>query len=309
MSMPDNTSPIVELENVSKRYRSKVRFLGREARDVVALDGISFAIYPGEIFGLVGQSGSGKTTSGRLIAKLENPDAGVVRLEGQDVSGLRGAALKRYRRKVQMIFQDPYQSLNPYLSVLQAIMEPLIIHDIGTRGDRLAEVERRMQAVGLTPPDDFLNRYPHQLSGGERQRVAIARTMVLKPEFIIADEPTSMLDATIAIQLFNILLDIRRRWKVAFLFVTHNLGAARFLCDRIAVIRKGVIVESGATTDVIQNPRHAYTQALIAAQPGFAYRGSDDGLYGQNEHRLHGQVDDKCGPDAAAADSEQTQER
>jgi peptide/nickel transport system ATP-binding protein len=173
-----------------------------------------------------------------------------------------------------MIFQDPYQSLNPHLSIADTIQEPLAIHGIATRQGRRMKVIKSLESVGLSPAIDFMNRYPHQLSGGQRQRVAIARAMVLKPEFVVADEPTSMLDATIAIQLFRLLLDIRDRFGVTFLFITHNLAAARFLCDRVAVIHEGRIVETGTAEKVIQEPQHDYTRKLIAAQPSFAYGGA-----------------------------------
>jgi peptide/nickel transport system ATP-binding protein len=172
-----------------------------------------------------------------------------------------------------MIFQDPYQSLNPQFSVFDAVSEPLIIHKIGNAEARKDSVWQAMKSVGLSPPDDFAHRYPHQLSGGQRQRVAIARAMILKPEFVVADEPTSMLDASISAQIFNILLEMREKLHVSFLFITHSLAAARYLCDRIAVIYRGNLVEMGPGDEVIQNPKHPYTQALIDALPKFGYSG------------------------------------
>ena len=266
--------PIVQLNNISKYYKSRASFFKASVENVTALKKISLEIFKGEIFGLVGQSGSGKTTMGRLIVKLENPDEGSIQLEGQKINHLKRQALKDFRMKVQMIFQDPYQSLNPHLSISDTILEPLTIHGVATRQERQAKVIKSLESVGLSPATDYMNRYPHQLSGGQRQRVAIARAMVLKPEFVVADEPTSMLDATIAIQLFRLLLDIRDRFGVTFLFITHNLAAARFLCDRIAVIQQGEIVESGATEKIIREPQHDYTRKLIAAQPTFVYGGA-----------------------------------
>jgi len=266
-----NNKPVIQLNGISKTYASRASIFKNTMEDVIALKDISIEIKKGEIFGLVGQSGSGKTTMGRLLVKLERPDQGSIHLEGQEINCLRGKALKKYRMKVQMIFQDPYQSLNPHLSICDTILEPLTIHGLGGREEKRMKVVKSLESVGLSPATDYLNRYPHQLSGGQRQRVSIARAMVLKPEFVVADEPTSMLDATIAIQLFKILLDIRDRFGVTFLFITHNLAAARFLCDRIAVIHKGEIVETGTTEEIIRNPRHDYTRQLIAAQPSFAY--------------------------------------
>ena len=262
---------IVQLENISKTYRTRASFLTGAYQKVVALNRVSFEIFKGEIFGLVGESGSGKTTTGRLIVKLETPDSGKLSLDGNDITEIKGRTLKDFRRKVQMIFQDPYQSLNPYLSVYDSVSEPLIVHNVGDSKTRRDRVRESLNAVGLSPPADFFYRYPHQMSGGQRQRVAIARAMVLKPEFVVADEPTSMLDASIAIHIFNILSEIREKFNVTFLFITHSLAAARYLCDRIAVIYKGEMVETGPAEDIIQNPQHPYTQALIRAHPRFRH--------------------------------------
>jgi peptide/nickel transport system ATP-binding protein len=267
--MKKTTDAIIKIDRVYKIYRSKDAFWKGAQREVVALNRVSLDIYPGEIFGLVGESGSGKTTTGRLIVKLEEPDDGRVLLDGNDISKIKGSALKDFRRRVQMIFQDPYQSLNPYLSVYDTVVEPLIVHDIEHSATRKDMVRRVLASVGLSPPDNFFYRYPHQLSGGQRQRVAIARAIVLKPKFIVADEPTSMLDAPISIHIFNILSAIREELNVALLFITHSLAAARYLCDRIAVIRQGELVEDGPTEDIIQHPKHPYTRALIDAHPRF----------------------------------------
>jgi len=260
---------VLELDRLGKKYRTHGSFFGARRRDVVALRGLSLSVRKGEIFGLVGESGSGKTTAGRLIVRLEEPDSGRILLGGQDITHLRGKELKGFRRKVQMIFQDPYQSLNAQLSVMDAVAEPLIIHRMGNGRVRHEAVWESLKAVGLSPPEDFLHRYPHQLSGGQRQRVAIARAMVLAPEFVVADEPTSMLDASISAQIFNILLKMRDDLQVTLLFITHSLAAARYLCDRIAVIYRGNLMEIGSAETVIRNPRHPYTQALIDALPKF----------------------------------------
>ena len=268
--------PIVQVNGISKYYKSRASFFNTSSETVTALKKISLDIFKGEIFGLVGQSGSGKTTMARLVVKLENPDDGSILLEGKGINHLKGRDLKAFRMKVQMIFQDPYQSLNPHLAISDTILEPLAIHGIGTREERRGKVVKSLESVGLSPATDYMYRYPHQLSGGQRQRVAIARAMVLKPELVVADEPTSMLDATIAIQLFRLILDIRDRFGVTFLFITHNLAAARFLCDRIAVIHNGEIVETGPAVKIIREPQHEYTRKLIAAQPAFAYGGKQN---------------------------------
>ena len=263
--------PILQLEDISKTYRSKMSFFGDAGKEVVALNHISLKIFKGEIFGLIGESGSGKTTAGRLIVKLEKPVAGRIFLDDNEITGLKGKALKDFRLKVQMIFQDPYQSLNPQVSIYDTVSEPLLIHKIEDVQARKHLVLQTLKSVGLSPPDDFLHRYPHQLSGGQRQRVAIARAMVLKPKFVIADEPTSMLDASISAQIFNILLEMREKLDATLLFISHSLAAARYLCDRIAVIYRGNLVEMGPGEEVIQKPKHPYTQALLDALPKFGH--------------------------------------
>ena len=265
-------TPVIELEGVTKEYCLKQTFLSQGDACVIAMNNISLAIQKGEIFGLVGQSGSGKTTMGRLLVKLEEPTKGIIKLNGESVNNLRGKALKTYRSKVQMIFQDPYQSLNPHLSIAETILEPLVVNKIGNNTSRREKVLETLEIAGLSPAEDFYHRYPHQLSGGQRQRVAVARAVVLEPQFIVADEPTSMMDATIAIQLFQLLLDIREKFQMTLLFITHNLAAAKYLCNRIAVIHNGVIVETGIADDVINTPQHPYTRKLIQAQPGLSLR-------------------------------------
>ena len=271
--MDNRPDPILQIEDIRKVYKTRGSVLGSSGADVVALDGVSLKIYKGEIFGLVGESGSGKTTVGRLIVSLEKANQGEIFLDDVEITGLKGRALKGFRRRVQMIFQDPYQSLNPQRSVYDTISEPLAVHAIGNPETRQELVEEAMKSVGLSPPGDFLHRYPHRLSGGQRQRVAIARAMVLRPQFVIADEPTSMLDASISAQIFNILLEMRENLSVTILFITHSLAAARYLCDRIAVIYRGNLMEIGPGEEIIRSPRHPYTQALIDAIPKFGHSG------------------------------------
>jgi oligopeptide/dipeptide ABC transporter ATP-binding protein len=271
--MGDGKETILELDHIVKKYRTKAFLFGARGQEVVALNEVSIKITRGEIFGLVGESGSGKTTAGRLIVRLEQPGEGKIYLDSLDITGLKGNASKDYSRRVQMIFQDPYQSLNPQFSVFDTISEPLIIHKIGNAGAREDAVWQAMKSVGLSPPLDFAHRFPHQLSGGQRQRVAIARAMVLNPEFVVADEPTSMLDASMSAQIFNILLEMRKKLNVTFLFITHSLAAARYLCERIAVMYKGYLMEIGPAEEVLRNPKHPYTQALIDALPQFGHSG------------------------------------
>lgn len=270
--MNPKNDQIVHIEDVCKIYKAKGSFFGTRKKDVVALDRVSLTIPRGEIFGLVGESGSGKTTLGRLLIGLEETSSGKMFLDGEEVTHLKGKELKRFRRKVQMIFQDPYQSLNPQRSVFDTVSEPLKIHKIGLGSDKYEKARQALQAVGLAPPEDFLHRYPHRLSGGQRQRVAIARAMILNPKFVIADEPTSMLDASISAQIFNILLKMRTDFDVTLLFITHSLAAARYLCDRIAVIYRGNLMEIGPGEEVIGNPIHPYTKALLDAIPKFGQK-------------------------------------
>ncbi len=270
--MNQENDQIVRIDDVCKIYRAKGSFFGTRKKDVVALDRVSLTIPRGEIFGLVGESGSGKTTLGRLLIGLEETDSGKMYLDGDEVTHLKGKELKKFRRKVQMIFQDPYQSLNPQRSVYDTVSEPLKIHKLGLGSDKYEKARQALKSVGLSPPDDFLHRYPHRLSGGQRQRVAIARAMILDPKFVIADEPTSMLDASISAQIFNILLKMRDDFAVTLLFITHSLAAARYLCDRIAVIYRGNLMEVGPGEEVIGNPVHPYTKALLDAIPKFGQK-------------------------------------
>jgi len=266
-----NREPVLRLEKVSRIYRGRASLFGGRSTTVKALNRVSLSLEDGEIFGLVGESGSGKTTCGRLIVKLEEPQEGKVFLDAKEITDLKGQELKAYRRKVQMIFQDPYQSLNPQLSIFESVAEPLIIHRESAGAERRERVLSILRAVGLAPPEDYIQRYPHQLSGGQRQRVAIARAMVLGPEVVVADEPTSMLDASYSAQIYNLLLELRDRLHVTILFITHNLAAAKYLCDRIAVIYRGTLMEVASAEELIRHPKHPYTQALIDALPKFGH--------------------------------------
>lgn len=266
MTNRTNGTNAIELVDVAKKYRTH-----SSKGTITALAGVDLAVKSGEIFGLVGESGSGKTTLGRLILRLEKPDTGRIQVGGQQISNLKGSHLKTFRQRVQMIFQDPYQSLNPYMSVLDTVSEPLIIRGALSRDQRRHKVVHTLTVVGLTPVETFLRRYPHQLSGGQRQRVAIARAMVLDPDIVVADEPTSMLDATMSVQIYQLLSQIQKQRRMTLVFITHSLAAAHYLCDRIAVIYKGHVVETGPAQTVISDPRHPYSQALLDALPKYGH--------------------------------------
>jgi peptide/nickel transport system ATP-binding protein len=260
---------LLDLLNVTKLFLLKRQaFSLRGHRFVHAVDGVSFSLEPREIFGLVGESGCGKTTTGKLIVKLYEPTSGRIFLDGQDITQIRrGPALRQFRRSVQMIFQDPYESLNPRFTVFDAVAEPLLIHGVRALSEREARVAEILAQVGLTPPETFLFRFPHELSGGQRQRVAIARAMVIHPKCVVADEPTSMLDVSVRAGVMDLLLGLRQELGVSYLYITHDLAVARYMSDRLAVMYLGKIVELGPTEEVIQSPQHPYTQALLAAVP------------------------------------------
>jgi len=235
---------------------------------VRAVDGVTFVVRKGEIFGLVGESGCGKTTTGRLILRLIEPTGGKIYFSGKDITDIPMRELRPLRKEMQMIFQDPYGSLNPRFTVFNILEEPLLIHHIGaTTKEREELVAKALEEVRLVPPQEFMFRYPHQLSGGQRQRVAIARALILKPKFIVADEPVSMLDVSIRAEILELMLELKRKYELTYLYITHDLSTARYFCDKIAVMYLGKIVEMGPAKRIIDNPLHPYTRALVAAVP------------------------------------------
>jgi len=263
----------LEVQNLVKHFPIKLGFFKtlttKEIPYVHAVDDVSFKIKTGEVFGLVGESGCGKTTTGRCVLRLIEPTQGKVSFKGVDILSLSlEREIRMLRRRMQIIFQDPYESLNPRMSVYDIIAEPLRIQKITESEDEVAEkVTQALDDLDLVPPHEFLYRFPHELSGGQRQRVAIARATVLKPEFVVADEPVSMLDASIRSEVLRILLDLQKKLLASFLYITHDIALARHMCDRIAVMYLGKIVEKGQAEDLIQKPLHPYSKALIAAVP------------------------------------------
>jgi peptide/nickel transport system ATP-binding protein len=252
---------MLEVSGLRKVFESK-----RGRASVRAVDGLSFELGRGEVLALVGESGCGKTTTGKLIMRLIEPSAGSIRVDGVESAVLDREDDFAYRRRVQMIFQDPYASMNPHFKVRDVLEEPLLIHRIGrTREERMELVAEAMDKVKMTPVSDFMGRYPHMLSGGQRQRIATARTLILKPSIIVADEPVSMIDLSTRAEILHLMKSIQADMELSYLYITHDISTARFFADRIAVMYLGRIVEIGSQDEVIDRPAHPYTRALIAA--------------------------------------------
>ncbi len=270
--MDPTDRPMIEVSDLTKHFPVSSSWFTRSQSFVHAVDGISFSLERGRSFGLVGESGCGKTTTGKLLVRLIDPTSGrIIFDEGEgaetDIASLKGKSLKGFRRKAQMIFQDPYESMNPRMTIFDTIAEPLKVQKIGGALDRIEKVTRIMELVGLTPPSTYLFRFPHELSGGQRQRVAIARALVIEPAFVVADEPTSMLDVSIRTGIMNLMEELADRLGISYVYITHDLAVARYMSTRIAVMYLGKIVEMGDTEETLHNPIHPYTRALLSAVP------------------------------------------
>jgi len=264
-------SVIVDVEHLKKYFPVQKSFFEklftRTSSYVKAVDDVSFSINEGEVFTLAGESGCGKTTTGMILAMLMNPSGGKILFDGTEIAGLRSEELRLLRRRIQIVFQDPYASLNPRMRIGEAVGHPLEIHGLATGVDKRNRVLEILEKVGLTPPERFIDLYPHELSGGQRQRVAIARSIILRPEFIVADEPVSMLDVSIRTVLINLMMELRKEFGLTYLFITHDLAVAKYISDRIAIMYLGKIVETGDKEEVFSNPLHPYTKALLSAVP------------------------------------------
>ncbi|AEJ20161.1 ABC transporter ATP-binding protein [Gracilinema caldarium] len=271
--MAEQQDIILKVENLQKHFWPHQTFTQaltgqKKQRLIRAVDGISFSIARGEIFGLIGESGSGKTTTGKLIMKLLEPTGGSIWFDGQDVTHLGKKETGTYRTKVQMIFQDPYASMNPRFKIKDVLEEPLLIHKIKASHEKRQEmIIKALEEVKLNPPEEFMTRWPHMLSGGQRQRVATARTLILNPSLLVADEPVSMIDLSTRAEILHMMKDVQRHLGLTYLYITHDLSTARYFTDRIAVMYLGKIVEMGKAGDIIDNPLHPYTKALIEAVP------------------------------------------
>ncbi len=257
---------LLELRDV-KVYFSIRKGLFSRPMYVRAVDGVSLSLDRGETVAVIGESGSGKTTLGRAALRLVNLHEGKVIFDGRDITGLDEGELKWFRRRAQMIFQDPFSALNPFHTIKYILEEPLILHRVGDEEERREMVVRALEDVKLSPPEDFLRKYPHMLSGGQRQRVVIARALILRPDLIIADEPVSMLDVSIRVEILTMMRELQRRYNIAFMYITHDISTAKYFSDKVLIMYAGKPVEYGKFSDIVKEPLHPYTQALIEAVP------------------------------------------
>ena len=269
---PNSRSPILRIQNLEQHYTLEQNLMSRllsqgQDKTIRAVDDVTLELYPGEILGLVGESGCGKSTLSRTVLQLIRPTRGKVEFLGQDLTVLSHQALQPHRRQIQMVFQDPHACLNPLMTVGESIADPLLIHKLADPIAAGAAAKKMLERVGLVPADEFYHRYPKDLSGGQQQRVAIARALITRPKLLVCDEPVSMLDASVQAQVLDLMLELKQEFDLTYLFITHDLWVARFLCDRIAVMNAGKIVELGETAELFTRPQHPYTKALLGAAP------------------------------------------
>ena len=272
ITVAKKVKPILQIKDLVKHYTLESNFIEQllfsgKSKLIKAVDEVNLELYSGEILGLVGESGCGKSTLSRTILQLIKATSGSVEFQGKDLTALSHSDLQPYRREMQMIFQDPLACLNPMMTVNQIIADPLFIHNLASTEEAKIQVEEMLEKVGLTPIAEYGSRYPSELSGGQQQRVAIARALITHPKLVICDEPVSMLDATIQTQVLDLMLELKQELNLTYLFITHDLWVARFICDRIAVMNSGKIVEEGKTEEIFNHPQHSYTQALLNAAP------------------------------------------
>ncbi len=274
ITVTKTVKPILQIKDLVKYYTLESNFIEHllssgKSKLIKAVDGVNLNLYSGEILGLVGESGCGKSTLSRTILQLIKPTYGLVEFQGTNLTTLSPSALQPYRREMQMIFQDPLACLNPMMTVNQIVADPLFIHSLASTEEAKIQVKEVLEKVGLTPATEYGNRYPSQLSGGQQQRVAIARALITNPKLVICDEPVSMLDATVQTQVLELILKLKKELNLTYLFITHDLWVARFICDRIAVMNSGKIVEQGKTEEIFNHPQDSYTQKLLNAAPQF----------------------------------------
>jgi peptide/nickel transport system ATP-binding protein len=285
---------LMEVRGLEKHYPVDTGLISRLTggqRHVHAVDGVSFDIEQGEIFGLAGESGCGKTTTARCLTRLDDPTAGDIYFgeDRRNIAELERSELRDYRRQAQVIFQDPFESMNDRFTVRKWVREPLVIHDVGDDDEREGRVYEALEQAGLTPVDQYIDRYPHELSGGQRQRVAIARALVLNPSFIVADEPTSMLDVSVRASVLRVLKRLVEEENVTLIYISHDLSLLRYICDRIAIMYQGELAELGDSEAVLQEPKHPYTQSLVSAVP------RADPREGRRRIRIPGEVEERIG--------------
>ena len=259
------SGPLVEIRNLTKHFPIRKGFFNKQVGAVRALSGVNLDIFEGETLGLVGESGCGKSTLGRVMLRLMNATDGQVKFEGKEIMSLDNKSMKPLRKQMQIVFQNPYASLDPRMTIEQILAEPLVVHGLFQGQALRKETERLIELVGLKK--EMLDRYPHEFSGGQRQRIGIARALALKPKLIVADEPVSALDVSVQAQILNLLLDLKKEFKLTYLFIAHNLDVVRYISDRIAVMYLGRVVEIGPCSQVYEEPLHPYARALISAAP------------------------------------------